>query len=142
LANELGSIEGLRQASHDELAAIHGIGGEVAAAVVEFFQDPQSSAIVLALMAGGVSPVHERAQASSEILAGKSVVVTGKLTRLTRDAAHALIERHGGRVSSSVSKTTDFLVAGEKAGSKLAKAEKLGVRVMTEDEFLEMLEPS
>ena len=74
------------------------------------------------------------------MLSGKSVVVTGTLVRLTREEVNELVRVHGGKASSSVSKKTDFLVAGESAGSKLAKAETLGVKVLTEDEFLAMLQ--
>ena len=77
----------------------------------------------------------EMKQASSDVLAGKTVAVTGTLTRFTRDGIKAVIQQHGGKPASSVSKNTDFVVAGEKAGSKLAKAEQLGIAVLDEAEF-------
>ena len=87
----------------------------------------------------GVTPQHE-SDALSDALAGKTVVVTGTLPTLSRDEAEALIAHHGGRAASSVSKKTSFVLAGEKAGSKLTKAESLGIPVIDEAAFLKMLE--
>ena len=84
----------------------------------------------------GLDPQFELQERASAQLEGKVIVVTGKLQRLSRDEVHALIESHGGRPSGSVSKKTDLLVVGEKAGSKLKKAESLGIPVQTEDDFL------
>ena len=83
--------------------------------------------------------ISGEAVASGDQLQGKSLVVTGTLTKYTRDEIHALIQSHGGKATSSVSKKTDYLVAGEKAGSKLAKAEQLGVQVLSEDEFEQLI---
>jgi DNA ligase (NAD+) len=90
------------------------------------------------LLAAGIHPEPERIDARGP-LAGRSVVLTGSLAKVTRDEAKAEIERRGGKVSGSVSRKTDLVVAGEEAGSKLAKAKELGVKVIGEEEFLEML---
>jgi DNA ligase (NAD+) len=140
LANEFGSLEAMSGASQEVLAAVHGIGTEVAQAVLDYFQDEQNQAMLATFRELGLDPKLEALEKSSDLLDGKTVVVTGKLTALGRDEMHALIKEHGGRPASSVSGKTDLLVAGEKAGSKLAKAEKLGVAVATEQAFLAMLE--
>ena len=122
LANEFGSLEVLAEANEEKLAAVHGIGPEVAQAVLAYFQDPQNQGMLQAFKEVGLDQV-EAVQKASDLLEGKTVVVTGKLAALGRDEIHALIKEHGGRPASSVSGKTDLLVAGEKAGSKLAKAE-------------------
>lgn len=136
LAEALGSLEALRGASVEKLSEVHGIGEEVARAVVAYFADPQAARELDDMLALGVRPPPVERHTASDALQGKTFVVTGTLETLSREEAHALIKRHGGRAASSVSKKTDYLVAGQKAGSKLAKAEALGVAVLTEEEFL------
>lgn len=138
LAEHFGSLEAVRAASAEELTAIEEIGDIVAASVVEFFSFTENNEMVDRLLTAGVVPVFEK-ETVSEILAGKTVVITGTLSTLSREGAEALVAAHGGKASGSVSKKTAFVVAGEKAGSKLAKAQSLGVPVYTEKEFLEML---
>jgi DNA ligase (NAD+) len=140
IADACGSIEAVRDATSEDLEAIHGVGPEVAAAVVAHFSTRANRDSLEALLAAGVRPEARAVEARSDRLAGKTFVVTGTLARMTRDEAHAKIAEHGGRAASSVSKKTDYLVAGEKAGSKLAKAEKLGVPVLSEDELVALLE--
>lgn len=140
IADACGSVGAVRDATEQELEAIHGVGPEVAAAVVAHFAADANRASLDSLLAVGVKPVATAVVSKSDRLAGKTVVVTGTLSRMTRDEAHAKIAEHGGRAGSSVSKKTDYLVAGEKAGSKLAKAETLGIPVLSEDEFLALLE--
>ena len=142
LAESFGSMSALASADTDILSEVHGIGPEVAQAVQAYFSDPEIRAMLEVLRELGLDPKLDKPVASSDLLDGKTVVVTGKLTRLSRDEMHALIKEHGGRPSSSVSSKTDLLVAGEKAGSKLAKAEKLGVSVVSEQAFLAMLGPA
>ena len=115
------------------------VGDIVAASVVEFFSFPENLEMIRRLLEAGVTPRHE-SDALSDALAGKTVVVTGTLPTLSRDEAEALIARHGGRAAGSVSKKTTFVLAGEKAGSKLTKAESLGIPVIDEAAFLKMLE--
>jgi DNA ligase (NAD+) len=141
LAHELGSLEKLMEASVEELDAIPEIGLTVAESVRDWFDDEGNRALCDRLQAVGIRTEAERrsrAQAD-ERFAGKQFVLTGTLTSFTRDEARALIEARGGRVNSSVSKKTDYVVAGEAAGSKLDKAEALGVSVIDEDEFKGML---
>ncbi|MEC9465389.1 MAG: helix-hairpin-helix domain-containing protein, partial [Myxococcota bacterium] len=142
LAESFGSMGALAHADVDVLSDIHGIGPEVAQAVRRYFSDSDIRAMLEELRELGLDPKLEQPVAASDLLDGKTVVVTGKLVQRSRDEMHALIKEHGGRASSSVSSKTDLLVAGEKAGSKLAKAEKLGVRVVTEEAFLALLDLS
>jgi DNA ligase (NAD+) len=126
-------------ASFEELTAVHEIGEEVAGAVVRFFSDPGTRRVIEKLLAAGVRPEAEPRQAERS-LAGKKFVFTGGLGRLTREEAKRRVEERGGRVTSSVSKSTNYLVAGEDPGSKLLEAQKLGVPVLNEDEFLALLQ--
>lgn len=140
------SIEVIAAASADELAEIEGVGPSVAGAVADWFSDPVNLALLADLQSFGLGAAPAPGEASAPVaitetaLTGKRVCVTGTLSSLSRDEAQALIESVGGIVSSSVSAKTDYLVAGEKAGSKLAKAEKLGVAVIGEDELRQMTE--
>lgn len=118
-----------------EIVGIEGIGAVVAEAVVDFFQEPNNQAALAALLAE-VTPEPMEAVAAASTVAGKTVVFTGALEKMTRDEAKAMAERLGAKVAGSVSKKTDYVVAGADAGSKLAKARELGVAVLTEDEWL------
>ncbi len=137
LAEHFTCIEQLQAATIEQLAEIHEIGEIIARSVYEFFHGPHGQHAVQQLQAAGVvMQSNARAEPdSSQTLAGKTLVVTGTLSRYTRDQIHALIQQHGGRAASSVSKKTDFVVAGENAGSKLDKARQLNVPVITEDDF-------
>lgn len=137
LANHFRSIDKLAGATTEELDAIHEIGLTVAVSVYEWFRNPLHIDLINRLRAAGVKmQVDGQTTASfDERFAGKTFVLTGKLENYTRDEAARLIEERGGRVSSSVSKKTDYVVAGSDAGSKLTKAESLGVRVIDEAEF-------
>jgi DNA ligase (NAD+) len=141
LANHYRNIDKLAAASVEELDAIHEIGLTVAVSVFNFFQNPRNQDLIQRLKAAGVkTEIDGGADANfDENFVGKTFVLTGKLESFTRDEAAKLIEDRGGRVASSVSKKTDFVVAGEDAGSKLAKAESLGVKVLNEAEFKEMV---
>lgn len=135
LATHFGSIEAIEAASLEELADVNEIGAIIAESVHSFLHGEFGQSIVNDLRSLGIKMEADQPSLTSDQFAGKSFVVTGKLTKYTRDEIHDLIRQHGGKVSSSVSAKTDYLVAGEKAGSKLAKAEKLGVEVLTEDQF-------
>lgn len=141
LANHYRSIDKLAEASVEELDAIHEIGLTVAESVYDFFRNPNNLEVIERLKAAGVKTELDGDASANfdENFVGKTFVLTGKLESFTRDEAAKLIEDRGGRVSSSVSKKTDFVVAGEDAGSKLTKAESLGVKVLNEDEFKNML---
>ena len=137
LARQFQSIRRLRQATREELAAVDEIGEIIAASVFEFLQSDYGKATIEDLAGAGVKMESLEAAADSGMqkLAGKTFVVTGTLAKYTRDEIKGLILRHGGKAASSVSGKTDFLIAGDKAGSKLEKAQKLGVKVLTEQEF-------
>jgi len=140
LARRFPSIDALRQAPVEELAAVHEIGDVIAASVHDWLASDYGRGVIDHLAAVGVTmevPAEERA--SDGPLTGKTLVVTGTLARYTRQEAEAAIQQAGGRAASSVSKKTDYLVAGEEAGSKLAKAEKLGVTVLDEASFEQLL---
>ncbi|HJN07756.1 MAG TPA: NAD-dependent DNA ligase LigA [Pirellulaceae bacterium] len=135
LASHFGTMERLQEATIEQLSEIHEIGDIIAASVHEFLHEEYGRQTIEDLRSCGVRMDAEMKQASSDVLAGKTVAVTGTLTRFTRDGIKAVIQQHGGKPASSVSKNTDFVVAGEKAGSKLAKAEQLGIAVLDEAEF-------
>lgn len=138
LAAHFENLDALMAASAAELEDIHEIGAIVAASVKDFFDNPANRELVDQLRRAGVRMTEDAPQSAgggARPLAGKTFVVTGKLQRHTRDGIHARIKELGGKTASSVSKKTDYLVAGEDAGSKLAKAGELGVRVLNEDEF-------
>jgi DNA ligase (NAD+) len=140
LARRFPSIDALRQAPVEELAAVHEIGDVIAASVHDWLASDYGRGVIDRLAAVGVTmevPAEERA--SDGPLTGKTLVVTGTLAGYTRQEAEAAIQQAGGRAASSVSKKTDYLVAGEEAGSKLAKAEKLGVTVLDEASFEQLL---
>ena len=141
LARHYRTIENLADASVEELDAIHDIGLAVAVSVHNFFQNPKNQETINRLKAAGVKMEIENASVAdqNENFNGKTFVLTGKLEQFTRDEAARIIEDLGGRVSSSVSKKTDYVVAGSDAGSKLTKAESLGVKVLSEDEFKEII---
>lgn len=141
LARHAGSLEHLSKVSVAELDSIPEVGLTVAQSVRDWFDDEGNLALCDRLRAAGVKTAeeHKSPKVLDERFAGKQFVLTGKLTRLTRDEARALIETRGGRVMSSVSNKTDYVVAGEEAGSKLDKAESLGVSIVDEAAFNEML---
>ncbi|MDD6872025.1 MAG: NAD-dependent DNA ligase LigA [Clostridiales bacterium] len=136
LASAFGSIGALRNAKAEELVALDDVGDIVAGSVIDFFAD-EGNAQELDRLLQRVAP-RERQRAAGGAFDGLSVVVTGTLQTLSRTEAEELIASLGGKPASSVSKKTAFVVAGEKAGSKLAKAESLGIRVINEAEFLKM----
>jgi DNA ligase (NAD+) len=115
---------------------VRGIGSIIAEGVVAYFSDPAGQRLVEKLRARGVNFTEPRAVSAGGPLSGKTVVITGTLPTLSRTKATAMIEAAGGRVTGSVSKSTDFLVAGEEAGSKLEKAKSLGVETIDEAELL------
>lgn len=138
LARRFGTIEALRSATVEQLTEVPDVGEIVARSIVEFFADPSIATQVDRLLAHGVKPRPEEVQQDSPI-SGKTIVVTGTLEKLDRRQAEALIESLGGKAAGSVSKKTDYVLAGESAGSKLTKARELGVRVLNEQEFFELI---
>ena len=143
LADRLGTMDALSEQSADELAAIDEIGPIIAESVATFFHSPEGAELIADLRELGLdmgTPIDESAEQVKRKLDGMTIVVTGTLTRFTRDEIKELIHQHGGKPAGSVSKKTDLVVAGESAGSKLDKARQLNVRVVDEEEFLQMIE--
>lgn len=143
LAEQFGTIEALMAATVEQLSAVPEIGPTIARSVYDYFHGEFGESIVRGLLDEGVkfaAVIVSRPTAGP--LHGKTLVVTGTLNRYTRDQIQALIQQHGGRAASSVSKSTDYLVAGAEAGSKLTKAQSLGIPILTEDEFEQLLSES
>jgi len=138
LADGLKSMDALMNATTDQLLEVAEIGPKLAESITFYFSVPANRERVEKMLRLGVKPRFVET-ATGDRLAGKTVVVTGTLTRFSRDEIHKLIEREGGKPGASVSSKTSYLVAGEAAGSKLEKAKSLGVPVLTEDEFLAMV---
>ncbi len=139
LATAFGSLENLEKATEEELLRIREIGPQVAQSIVTFFRNPENIGVIKRMLESGVSPAEEE-KTSGGRFAGKTFVFTGSLTRFTRDEAKRMVEVEGGHAAGSVSRKTDFVVAGAEAGSKLAKAAELGVKILNEQEFQDMLE--
>jgi DNA ligase (NAD+) len=142
LAQHYGSMNRLAEDSKEELENIFEIGPVVAESIRHFFSQGENRAVTEKLKQAGVNLESKAGEKRSSRLQGTQFVLTGKLPTLTRDEAAQLIEKNGGRVTASVSKKTDYLVAGEEAGSKLDKAKELGVKVIDEEAFREMVEAS
>ena len=140
LMEHFGSLDSLMQADEDELTALDDVGGIVAASITEFFADEDNQAFVRRLLACGVKPQIHQEEEAGELFAGMTFVLTGTLPTLTRAQAEEMIRKNGGKATGSVSKKTSVVLAGESAGSKLEKAQKLGVRIMDEAEFLAAIE--
>ena len=138
LAEHFGDVSALMEAGKDDLEAVNEVGPKVAEAILEFFGVKKNRQLVDTLRKRGVEMTAEK-RVVGTALAGLTFVLTGTLPTLTRDEAKARIESAGGKVSSSVSKKTDYVVAGEEAGSKLDKAQSLGVKVVDEEGLLAML---
>jgi DNA ligase (NAD+) len=141
LATEFGSMDRLAAAAEAALAAVHGIGPRIAASVALFFQQPENRRLVAALQQAGVT-MEEATSAGPKPLLGKTFVLTGGLEGISRDEAKAAILRLGGRVTASVSKKTDYVVAGKDPGSKAEDARRLGIAILDEAAFRSLLGPA
>ena len=140
LAENFPDIDAIMNADHDDLTQIDEVGEIMATSIVRFFGNPQTLHLIERLREAGVSMESlDYGKEKKGALLGKTVVLTGTLPGLTRDEAKKLIEDNGGKASSSVSARTDFVLAGSDAGSKLTKAQELGIRIIDEDEFLAMI---
>jgi DNA ligase (NAD+) len=137
LAGEFGTLQRLRSATEEDLLRTEGVGPSMAREIRLFFDGPGGE-LIDRLLQAGVLPQEGATQADGP-LSGKAFVFTGTLTRMTRDAAEELVRSLGGKPTGSVSAKTDYVVAGEAAGTKLEKAQRLKVPVLTEDEFLELV---
>jgi|UniRef100_A0A7C3SI00 DNA ligase (NAD+) len=141
LAQHFGSLEELAKASEEELLQIEGIGPQVARAIRQFFQDPKNRKLIRELLDLGVKPLPPEKPLKTP-LAGKTFVFTGTLSRFSREEAKALVIARGGKVSSSVSAKTDYVVVGADPGSKYVKARELGVTILDEEAFEELIRRS
>ena len=140
LLNHFGSIDALEQADMEQLLAVEDIGEISAKAIMDFFADPATKEMIARLKEAGVNMQMHRQEGADTVLEGITFVITGTLPSMSRKEAAELIERHGGKVTGSVSKKTGYLVAGENAGSKLDKAGALGIPVLTEEELQKLIE--
>ncbi len=138
VAKHFGNIDALMQATAEEISQVDEIGGKMADSIVEYFANEDNIKLIEKLKSAGVKMTEEQGAAGG-IFEGKTVVLTGTLENYTRNEAKALIEENGGKVSGSVSAKTSYVLAGEAAGSKLDKAQKLGVTIINEEEFKNML---
>lgn len=139
LVNKFKSIEGLKSATFDELVSVQDVGDIVAKCVLEFFNEEKVLATIDELLKLGVNPLFEEQVIVESSFNGKTVVVTGTLQNYSRGEIKAKLESLGAKVSGSVSKKTDYVIAGEEAGSKLTKAQDLGITVLSEEEFEKMI---
>jgi DNA ligase (NAD+) len=138
LASHFGSLDRVMDAKEEDLLSVHEIGEEVARSVVEYFADEKNRRVIEDMQRNGLDLVWE-ASGKERTLAGTRVVFTGTLVKLHRDQAKRMVEERGGRVTSSVSKNTSFVVVGEDAGSKAEKAKELGVKILSEEDFLALV---
>ncbi len=138
LTGEFPSIEDLKNATLEQLSQVEGIGGIIAQSIYDYFHNENNLKLLDELKELGINP-SAKASKVSDKLSGKTFVLTGTLENMTRDEASEIIKSHGGKTSSSVSKKTDYVLAGTNAGSKLDKAQNLGVIILTENDFLEMI---
>ena len=138
LAEKFGSLDALRSASLDTLEETEQIGPVMAESIYEYLHNVKNESVIDELLAAGVNPKQAQRR-TADVFAGRTIVVTGTLENFTRNQIERTIKENGGKTSSSVSKRTDFVLAGDNPGGKLEKAGKLGVRIISENEFLEMI---
>jgi DNA ligase (NAD+) len=139
LAKAFGSIDAISAASLEELSAVDGVGGIIAESVIEWFDVDWHKAIIKKWKKAGVQLEETFINESPQTLAGLTLVVTGSLESFTRDGVDEVIVLHGGKSAGSVSKKTDYVVVGDAPGSKAAKAEELGVKLLNESQFKQLL---
>lgn len=135
LVNKFGSMDALIDATYDDLVTINEIGEMIAKSLISYFEKPENIHLIEQLKQHGLQMIYEQDVIVEHEFNQKTIVLTGKLENYTRDEAQAIIEKFGGKVSSSVSKKTDYVLAGSDAGSKLQKAKELGVTVLSEEDF-------
>ncbi|MCF8188784.1 MAG: NAD-dependent DNA ligase LigA, partial [Sulfuritalea sp.] len=140
LAKHFGSLDALLASDENHIVSVNDIGPVVAQSILRFFADPLNRQLIDQLRASGIHWEENEPEQSSDLLAGKTFVLTGTLPTLSRDDARAKIEAAGGKIAGSVSKKTSYVVAGEEAGSKLTRAEELGVAILDEEQLLKLLE--
>jgi len=140
LAEHFSSLEELAGAKEEELMEVPEVGPKVAASIVEFFSEPANRQLIKKLRKAGVHPIAEKRQVRSDKFTGKSFVFTGGLANRSREEAGEIVQQHGGKVSGTVSKKTDYVVVGTDPGSKYEKAKELGVTILSEAEFEKLVD--
>jgi DNA ligase (NAD+) len=140
LARHFGTLDALLDSSEAQVLEVNDIGPVVASSIGSFFSDPLNRQLIVQLRDSGIHWEEGEPEHTTDLLAGKTFVLTGTLPTLSRDDARAMIEAAGGKVAGSVSKKTSYVVAGEEAGSKLTRAEELGVAILDEEQFLKLVE--
>ena len=138
LAKRFENLDNLSKASFESLSFVEEIGPIVANSIREFFEQDQTKDLIKRLKKAGVNMARLKDDEEDDRFAGKTFVLTGSLEKYTREQASEIIEKFGGKTSGSVSKKTSYVLAGEDAGSKLTKAQSLGIQIITEEEFTEM----
>ncbi len=138
LAEYFGSLDALTSAEKEKFEVIDQIGPIIAKSIYDYFRESKNKSVIDQLLTAGVTPEQPKAQRSDK-MTGKTIVITGTLENFTRQQAELAVRQAGGKTSSSMSKNTDYVLAGENPGSKLDKALNLGVKIIDEKEFLEML---
>jgi DNA ligase (NAD+) len=139
LAEHFSSLQDLAAASEAQLEEVPEVGPKVANSIVQFFSEPANRQLIKKLEKAGVQPIVEKRELKSNKLAGKSFVFTGGLANRSREEAGELVKQHGGKIASSVSKKTDYVVVGTDPGSKYDKAKELGVAILNEAEFEKLI---
>ena len=139
LADRFPALEEFSGASYEELIEINTVGHEIAESVVKFFSDTRSNNLVSKLLDSGINIFYPDKSSNTDKLSGLTFVITGTLDSMSRDEARGLIEQNGGKVTSSVSKNTSYVIAGESPGSKLEKAKKLNIKVLEESDLKNIL---
>lgn len=140
LTTRFHSLEDLANTKLEELTNIDGIGPKIAKSIFDFFSNKSSKELINKIKKAGIEPHIKKIKIKDSKLAGKTLVITGTLVSMTRSKAEEIIKNLGGRAGSTVSKSTDYLVVGEEAGSKLKKAQELGIKTLTEEEFKKLIE--
>jgi DNA ligase (NAD+) len=135
LAEHFSSLDEFAAAKEEQLVEVSEVGPKVAASIAEFFSEPANRQLIKKLYKAGVRPTAEKREVKSQKFAGKSFVFTGGLANRSREEAGEIVQQHGGKVSGSVSKKTDYVVVGTDPGSKYDKAKELGVTILSESEF-------
>jgi DNA ligase (NAD+) len=139
LAKRFASLDQLAQCDREQLTAIHEVGDKVADSLIDYLNNPDKILLLAKLKAAGVTPEAEVMIQQDGPLSDKTFVITGTLTKWSRQEAEQLVEKFGGRAAGSVSKKTDYVLAGENAGSKLDKARMLGIEILDEEAFSRMI---
>ena len=139
LSKRFDTIDNLFNATLEELSEVDDIGPIMAQSIIEFFSQEQTNDLIKRLKEAGVNTKRHKEEQEDDRFLGKTFVLTGTLEKYSREEASNIIEKFGGKTSNSVSKKTSYLLAGEDAGSKLTKAQNLGVTILTEQEFIDMI---